>query len=361
METNGDSDSPGWGASFIMHTSEEIARAVCSSKEDGGGHLQKLQNQVFQVLKGLSQPTEEKSTYNPEVLTTQKRQWDSFPLQALHRRILKEPSRLFESIVVVRLHPNSDIQSGSGRLQIAINGQRQSTLAVTNLEAQGADDSILISTEERLERLRQSISGLDLESSVEYANEEYIEDKACGTSAENGAEGMLKGTTETVRLSRHDSITETNTDDKSLMVDLAAITDSCKQESVSAEPVSKSLDGPVYDIVDNNQPTQSHIQNVILPLLRYQHHDSSESSSSVVNYFPDSSLPLAELLNAAFRGDATLLCTYRSGLILFPEGLAHPCDSVEQIDEEVVDDVVEEMEVSLLTELEAMHVDGDFV
>ncbi|KAK9075943.1 hypothetical protein SSX86_004273 [Deinandra increscens subsp. villosa] len=279
MEKNGDSDSPGWGASFIMHTSEEIARAVCSSKEDGGGHLQKLQNQVFQVLKGLSQPTEEKSTYNPEVLTTQKRQWDSFQLQALHRRILKEPSRLFESIVVVGLHPNSDIQSGSGRLQNAINGQRQSTLAVTNLEPQGADDSILISTEERLEQLRQSISGLDLESSVEYANGKYIEDKACGISAENGAEGMLKGTTETVRLSRHDSITETNTDDKSLMVDHAAITDSCKQESVSAEPVSKSLDGPVYDIVDNNQPTQRHIPNVILPLLRYQHHDSSKSSS----------------------------------------------------------------------------------
>lgn len=66
----------------------------------------------------------------------------SFDLDCLHvkrfqhRRILKEPSRLFESMVVVGLHPNSDIQSGSGRVQNSINGQRQSTLAVTDLEPQ---------------------------------------------------------------------------------------------------------------------------------------------------------------------------------------------------------------------------------
>lgn len=84
MEKNEDSNSPSWGASFIMQTTEDIARAVYSSKDDsGGGHLQKLQNQVFRVLKGLSQPTEEKSAYNPEVLTTQKRQWASFQMQAL--------------------------------------------------------------------------------------------------------------------------------------------------------------------------------------------------------------------------------------------------------------------------------------
>ena len=100
MEKNEESDSPGWGASYFLQTTEDVARAVLaaaaaasstpsrpsvvySSKEDSGSHLQKLQNQVFRVLKGLSHPTEEKRTYNPEVLTSQKRQWASFQLQAL--------------------------------------------------------------------------------------------------------------------------------------------------------------------------------------------------------------------------------------------------------------------------------------
>ncbi|KAL8254541.1 hypothetical protein R6Q59_032762 [Mikania micrantha] len=427
MEKNEDPDSPGWGASFIQ-TTEEIARAVYSSTEDSGGHLQKLQNQVFRVLKSLSQPTEEKSTYNPEVLTTQKRQWTSFQLQALHRKILKEPSRLFESMVVVGLHPNSDIQSGSGRLQNSINGAPQSTLAVTNLQPQvlfvyppdkqlplkyrdllsfcfpggvevnavertpsmselneillgqehlkqsdlsfifrlqGADDSILygcclvadelvqkpsrlismmsdgqpvhpvssrhmlttrrcyciltrlpffdlhfgilnsISTEERLERLRQSISGLGLGSSVVYANEEFIEDKACGISLENEAEATLNETTETVRLSKHDSITKTTPYDPSLMVDHTTTTNLSKQGSVAEETISEIFDGPVYDIVDNNQPTQMHIPNAILPLLRYQHYDSSESSSSLQGSPCEdgnlrSELDLAEMDEASF-------------------------------------------------------------
>ncbi|KAK1408540.1 hypothetical protein QVD17_40402 [Tagetes erecta] len=425
MEKNEDADSPGWGASFIMQTTEDIARAVYSSKEDSGGHLHKLQNQVLRVLKGLSQPTEEKSAYNPEVLTTQKRQWASFQLQALHRRILKEPSRLFESMVVVGLHPNSDIQSGSGRMQNAINGQHQSTLAVTDLEPQvlfvyppdrqlplkyrdllsfcfpsgvevnavertpsmselneillgqehlkqsdlsfifrlqGSDDTILygcclvsdelvhkpsrlismmsdgqpfrpvsrrhilttrrcycilsrlpffdlhfgvlnsISTEERLERLRQSIDGLDLESSVVDANEDYLEGKAC---AENGAEGMLNGNTETVQLSRHTSISETAIDDQNIIVDQVTTTDSFKQESVAGEPVSEIFDSPVYDMVDNNQPTQRCLPNAILPLLRYQHPDSSESSSSFQGSPSEdrnftSELDLAEMDEASF-------------------------------------------------------------
>ncbi|KAJ0745683.1 putative cDENN domain, uDENN domain, tripartite DENN domain, DENN domain lobe protein [Helianthus annuus] len=120
-------NSPGWGASFfVQHTTEDVSlnppspaaaaaarpSVVFSSKGDSGSPLQKLQTQVFRVLKGLSPPLEDKTrTYNPEVLTSQKRQWASFQLQALHQRILKEPSRLFESMVVVGLHPNCDIQA----------------------------------------------------------------------------------------------------------------------------------------------------------------------------------------------------------------------------------------------------------
>lgn len=98
MANNEETGSPGWGASF-----EDVARAVAaaaaaataarsprpsvvfSSKDDNGGSpMQKLQRQVARVLKGFSQPSEVKSAaYNPEVLTSQKRQWASFQLQYL--------------------------------------------------------------------------------------------------------------------------------------------------------------------------------------------------------------------------------------------------------------------------------------
>lgn len=107
MTKNEDSGSPGWGASFFMQTTEDVARAVAaaaaaatasrsprpsvifSSKDDNGGsQLLKIQRQVASFLKGFSQPPEVKSvTYNPEVLTSQKRQWANFQLQYLVRHL----------------------------------------------------------------------------------------------------------------------------------------------------------------------------------------------------------------------------------------------------------------------------------
>ncbi|PON81616.1 DENN domain containing protein [Trema orientale] len=166
MAKNEDSGSPGWGASFFMQTTEDVARAVAaaaaaataprsprpsvifSSKDDNGGsQLQKIQRQVASILKGFSQPREVKSvTYNPEVLTSQKRQWASFQLQYLDHRSSKEPTRLFESIVVVGLHPNCDIQAlerqyvgrraeGSGKLRNTLSSQNQSRVE-PNIEPQ---------------------------------------------------------------------------------------------------------------------------------------------------------------------------------------------------------------------------------
>ncbi|XP_058079304.1 uncharacterized protein LOC131227526 isoform X2 [Magnolia sinica] len=131
MAKNEDSGSPGWTASYIMQTTEDVvARAVAaaaaaatvhtsrpsvifSSKDDhGNSQLQKLQRQVTRVLKGFSSPPEVKrGAYNPEVLTSQKRQWASLQLQSLDQRPVKEPSRLFESMVVVGLHPNCDTEA----------------------------------------------------------------------------------------------------------------------------------------------------------------------------------------------------------------------------------------------------------
>ncbi|GKG15862.1 hypothetical protein Tco_0358185, partial [Tanacetum coccineum] len=52
-------------------------------------------------------------------------------------------------------------------------------------------------------------------------------------------------------------------------------TDSSKKESVA-----DICDSCVDYNVSNKQPSQKHIPNAILPLLRYQQYDSSDSSSS---------------------------------------------------------------------------------
>ncbi|KAL5995316.1 hypothetical protein ACLOJK_025374 [Asimina triloba] len=133
MAKDEDSGSPGWtaSASYIMQTTEDVvARAVAaaaaaatahtsrpsvifSSKDDNGNsQLQKLQKQVARVLKGFSSPPEVyRRAYNPEVLTSQKRQWASLQLQSLDQRPFKEPFKLFESMVVVGLHPRSDVHA----------------------------------------------------------------------------------------------------------------------------------------------------------------------------------------------------------------------------------------------------------
>ncbi|KAL0308432.1 UNVERIFIED_CONTAM: hypothetical protein Sradi_5785500 [Sesamum radiatum] len=99
MEKGEESGSPSWSSSFFMQTTEDVARAVAaaaaavrsprpsvvfSSKDERGSQLHKLQHQVSRILKGLSKPPEVKSgSYNPEILTSQKRQWANFQLQLL--------------------------------------------------------------------------------------------------------------------------------------------------------------------------------------------------------------------------------------------------------------------------------------
>lgn len=95
MERDEESGSPSWSSSFTDDVARAVAAAaaavrsprpsvVYSSKDESGGHLQKLQHQVSRLLKGLSSPPEVKSgSYNPEILTSQKRQWANFQLQML--------------------------------------------------------------------------------------------------------------------------------------------------------------------------------------------------------------------------------------------------------------------------------------
>ncbi|CAN8232572.1 unnamed protein product [Cochlearia groenlandica] len=141
-----ESGSPSWGASFFTQTSEDVATAfaaaasainpprpsvVFSSKEEGGDSpLERLQRQVSKAVKSFYETPKTKSiVYNPEVLTSQKRQWAKFQ----DHKPLKDPSTVFESVVVVGLDPNCDIQalerqyvarnsegSSSGRLRSAL-------------------------------------------------------------------------------------------------------------------------------------------------------------------------------------------------------------------------------------------------
>lgn len=163
MENNEGSGSPSWRTSLFMPTAGDVARAVVaaataataasspsspvvfSSNDESGSHLQKLQQQVSRLLRGLSDPPEVKNkAYNPEVLTKLKRQWASFQMRSLDHRIWKEPSRIIEGMVVVGLHPNCNIRplqnlsfgrksEGSSRFRTALELQ---SLVETNLEPQ---------------------------------------------------------------------------------------------------------------------------------------------------------------------------------------------------------------------------------
>lgn len=127
MDKNEDTASPGWSASLFVQTNEEVVAdatpattvrsprpsIVFSSRdEEVSSPLKKLQFQVTRMLKGFSpSPEVKRGAYNPEILTSQKRQWARFQMQTLDHRSIKEPSRLFESMVVVGLHPNTDVQA----------------------------------------------------------------------------------------------------------------------------------------------------------------------------------------------------------------------------------------------------------
>ncbi|KAF1875437.1 hypothetical protein Lal_00006065 [Lupinus albus] len=154
------SGSPSWGALLFKQTTEDVARAVAanspnpsviySSKDDSGGsQFQRLQHQVTKMIKGFSHPTDVNTNYNPEILTSLKRQWAAnFQLQHMDHKSWKEPSRLFESMVVVGLHPNCDVHAlqrqyvdrkfeGSGKFRSALGYQNQSRIGPNiNIEPQ---------------------------------------------------------------------------------------------------------------------------------------------------------------------------------------------------------------------------------
>ncbi|KAK2358608.1 DENN (AEX-3) domain-containing protein [Trifolium repens] len=139
-----------------MAKEEDVLRAdvksTLSSKDDNSGSSQllRLQYQVTKLFKGFSSSPDlenQNTNYNPEILTTLKRQWAAnFHLKYMGQKSWKEPSRLFESMVVVGLHPNCDVQAlhrqfvdrkleGSDKLRSDLGCQNQSR-AESNIEPQ---------------------------------------------------------------------------------------------------------------------------------------------------------------------------------------------------------------------------------
>ncbi|KAF8779982.1 hypothetical protein HU200_002256 [Digitaria exilis] len=142
MDKNDGSEGLKFNTSHLIQTTEEVARAfiaaasaataqsarpsvVYSSKDESGSPMQKLQQHFSKIMKGFSSSPDISGPYNPEVLTTQKRQWSRFQLKSLvcillylfhipcqfvvGNRCIREPSHLFESIVIVGLPPQADI------------------------------------------------------------------------------------------------------------------------------------------------------------------------------------------------------------------------------------------------------------
>ncbi|CAM0147375.1 unnamed protein product [Urochloa decumbens] len=127
VDKNDGSEGLKFNTSHLIQTTEEVARAfiaaasaataqsarpsaVYPSKDESGSPMQKLQQQFSRIMKGFSSSPELSGPYNPEVFTTQKRQWSRFQLKSLGNKCIREPSHLFESIVIVGLPPQADLQ-----------------------------------------------------------------------------------------------------------------------------------------------------------------------------------------------------------------------------------------------------------
>lgn len=119
-------DPQGWKTSFTQ-TTEEVARAVVaaaaavrprpsivftSNNNNSNKTFERFQRQITRVWKqGFGVENTNKAFFNPEQLTSQKRLWTQLQVQMLERRKWSEPSCLFEHMVLVGLHPETNTQA----------------------------------------------------------------------------------------------------------------------------------------------------------------------------------------------------------------------------------------------------------
>ncbi|CAN6486082.1 unnamed protein product [Victoria cruziana] len=99
--------SPRWMASFMSSPKRE------TSGGGGSSGLVRWKRQIQRAWKWRANGRDQgsRSSFNPEVLANQKRQWYQLHSQSPNRNHYKEPNSLFEHFVIVGLHSNSNFQA----------------------------------------------------------------------------------------------------------------------------------------------------------------------------------------------------------------------------------------------------------
>ena len=110
----------------------------------------------------------------------------------------------------------------------------------------------------------KGISGLDLESAERHGTEENLEENSDGISLEHRANNILNGTADTSQVSPSDCVPPKVMDD-----------------GVTGE-ISEARDTYVDDFITKKQMVERRLPNAVLPLLRYQQYESSDSSSRYI-------------------------------------------------------------------------------
>ncbi|KAG8641857.1 hypothetical protein MANES_12G041101v8 [Manihot esculenta] len=73
--------------------------------------FQRLKSQMQKAWRWGGNSREQDYSFNPEVLANQKRQWYQLHSQTLDHTKFKEPTALFEHLVIVGLHPNANLEA----------------------------------------------------------------------------------------------------------------------------------------------------------------------------------------------------------------------------------------------------------
>ncbi|KAF5938631.1 hypothetical protein HYC85_022890 [Camellia sinensis] len=109
MVKNEDSGSPSWSASLFMQTIEDVARAVAAAAAAAT---------TVRSPRPYVPPEVKSGTYNPEVLTSQKRQWASVQLQSLEplegKIITKLPSSISHNGIRLTVNGSVTLQVRGG-------------------------------------------------------------------------------------------------------------------------------------------------------------------------------------------------------------------------------------------------------
>ncbi|KAK6152004.1 hypothetical protein DH2020_014639 [Rehmannia glutinosa] len=153
----------------------------------------------------------------------------------------------------------------------------------------GISDGVNIFAEERLEQLTKEISYLDLESPFGDDMFGMLDEKAGSISPENEAGNTQNGKIECSESNTSGSISGSMTDDMSPFEHKNLNGDSHSKNEpngndgpldTETEKLASCKERAVNDNFTNKQSAERRLPNAVLPFLRYQQCESSESSSS---------------------------------------------------------------------------------